>query len=43
MKKIIITQHEINQATRPNIQRNRKKYSRDIEKREVLKIIKDYR
>jgi len=28
MKTIIVTQEEINQATRPNIYRNRKKYTR---------------
>lgn len=28
MKTIEVTQHEINQATRPNIYRNRKKYTR---------------
>ena len=28
MKTIIITQEEINQATRPNVYRNRKKYTR---------------
>jgi hypothetical protein len=28
MKKIIITQHEINQATRPNVYKNKKKYTR---------------
>lgn len=28
MKTIVVTQHEINQATRPNIYRNRKKYTR---------------
>ena len=30
MKKIIVTQHEINQATRPNIERNKKKYRRKL-------------
>ena len=28
MKKIIVTQHEINQATRPNIYRDKSKYTR---------------
>jgi len=28
MKKIVVTQHEINQATRPNIEKNKKKYVR---------------
>jgi hypothetical protein len=28
MKHIILTQHEINQATRPNVYRNKKKYTR---------------
>jgi hypothetical protein len=28
MKTIIVTQEEINQATKPNIYRNRKKYTR---------------
>jgi len=28
MKRIIVTQHEINQATRPNVYRNKKKYTR---------------
>ena len=28
MKTIVVTQEEINQATRPNIYRNRKKYTR---------------
>jgi hypothetical protein len=28
MKTIQITQHEINQATRPNVYRNKKKYTR---------------
>jgi len=28
MKTITVTQHEINQATRPNVYRNRKKYTR---------------
>jgi len=28
MKAIIVTQQEINQATRPNVYRNRKKYTR---------------
>jgi hypothetical protein len=28
MKTIIVTQEEINQATRPNVYRNRKKYTR---------------
>ena len=28
MKQIQVTQHEINQATRPNIERNKKKYNR---------------
>jgi hypothetical protein len=28
MKKIVVTQHEINQATRPNVERNKKKYTR---------------
>ena len=28
MKTIIITQEEINKATRPNVYRNRKKYTR---------------
>lgn len=28
MKKIVVTQHEINQATRPNVERNNKKYRR---------------
>ncbi len=28
MKTIEVTQHEINQATRPNVYRNRKKYTR---------------
>ena len=28
MKTIIVTQHEINQATRPNVYRNRKKNTR---------------
>jgi hypothetical protein len=28
MKKIQITQHEINQATRPNVYKNKKKYTR---------------
>ena len=28
MKKIVVTQHEINQATRPSIQKNKKKYTR---------------
>ena len=28
MKAIIVTQHELNQATRPNVYRNKKKYTR---------------
>lgn len=28
MKTIVVTQHEIQQATRPSIQRNKKKYTR---------------
>jgi hypothetical protein len=28
MKTIIVTQHEINQATRPNVYKNKKKYTR---------------
>jgi hypothetical protein len=28
MRTIQITQHEINQATRPNVYRNKKKYTR---------------
>jgi hypothetical protein len=28
MKTIQITQHELNQSTRPNVYRNRKKYTR---------------
>jgi hypothetical protein len=28
MKTIQITQHELNQATRPNVYRNKKKYTR---------------
>jgi hypothetical protein len=28
MKTITITQHELNQATRPNVYRNKKKYTR---------------
>ena len=28
MKTIVVTQEEINQATRPNVYRNRKKYTR---------------
>jgi hypothetical protein len=28
MKRITVTQHEINQATRPNVYKNRKKYTR---------------
>ena len=28
MKRITVTQHEINQATRPNVYRNKKKYTR---------------
>jgi hypothetical protein len=28
MKTIIVTQEEINQATKPNVYRNRKKYTR---------------
>jgi len=28
MKTIVVTQEEINQATKPNIYRNRKKYTR---------------
>ena len=28
MKTIIITQHEINQAMRPNVYKNKKKYTR---------------
>lgn len=28
MKRIQVTQHEIQQATRPNVHRNRKKYTR---------------
>lgn len=28
MKRITISQHEINQATRPNVYRNKKKYTR---------------
>ena len=28
MKQIQVTQHELNQATRPNVYRNRKKYTR---------------
>ena len=27
MKTIIVTQHEINQATRPNVYKNKKKYT----------------
>lgn len=30
MKKIVVTQHEINQATRPNVERNKKKYRRKL-------------
>jgi len=33
MKTIVITQHELNQATRPNVYRNRKKYTRKIKHR----------
>ena len=33
MKTIIVTQEEINQATRPNIYRNRKKYTRKTKHR----------
>jgi hypothetical protein len=28
MKTIQVTQHELNQATRPNVYRNKKKYTR---------------
>jgi len=28
MKRITVTQHEINQATRPNVYKNKKKYTR---------------
>jgi hypothetical protein len=28
MKTIVVTQHELNQATRPNVYRNKKKYTR---------------
>jgi hypothetical protein len=33
MKTIIVTQEEINQATRPNVYRNRKKYTRKTKHR----------
>ena len=33
MKTIIVTQEEINQATRPNVYRNRKKYTRKAKHR----------
>lgn len=39
MKTIVVTQEEINQATRPNIYRNRKKYTRKDKHRN--KSIKD--
>lgn len=35
MKTIIVTQEEINQATRPNIYRNRKKYTRKQKHRKI--------
>lgn len=28
MKTIVVTQHELQQATRPNVYRNRKRYTR---------------
>ena len=30
MKTIQVTQHELNQATRPNVYRNKKKYTRKV-------------
>ena len=30
MKIIVVTQHEIQQATRPNVERNKKKYRRKL-------------
>lgn len=33
MKTIVVTQHEIQQATRPNIERNKKKYRRKTKHR----------
>jgi hypothetical protein len=35
MKTIVVTQEEINQATRPNIYRNRKKYTRKNKHKKV--------
>ena len=30
MKTIVVTQHEINQATRPNVYKNKKKYTHKL-------------
>lgn len=38
MKTITVTQHEINQATKPNVYKNKKKYTR----KEKHKGIKNY-
>ena len=39
MKTIIVTQEEINQATRPNVYRNRKKYTRkDKHRNKIIKM-----
>ena len=35
MKTIVVTQEEINKATRPNVYRNRKKYTRKDKHRNI--------
>lgn len=36
MKTIVITQHELNQATRPNVYKNKKKYTRKAKYRNKI-------